>query len=194
MPPKAKDLTGKKFGRLLCLYRLDIRSGGVNRHSYSCLCDCGIHKTVHASSLTRGVTQSCGCLRVTYHESWKDSSCTSLKSKILRTYRKTAKRRALSWNLTVHEFEDFILSECHYCGFEGSLKALPLARKEDQVLITNGVDRVDSSVGYSPENCVSCCTVCNRAKSDQTQEEWEEYRLRLATYTLQSSRVPGPGN
>ena len=28
----------------------------------------------------------------------------------------------------------------------------------------NGVDRVDSAVGYSESNCVSCCATCNMMK------------------------------
>lgn len=32
----------------------------------------------------------------------------------------------------------------------------------------NGVDRVDSSVGYTHENCKPCCAICNRAKMDSS--------------------------
>jgi 5-methylcytosine-specific restriction endonuclease McrA len=35
-----------------------------------------------------------------------------------------------------------------------------------------GIDRVDNSIGYTPDNCVPCCTQCNRIKLDHlTYEE-----------------------
>jgi hypothetical protein len=36
----------------------------------------------------------------------------------------------------------------------------------------NGVDRIDSSIGYLPENVVPCCGLCNWMKGDQTQAEF----------------------
>jgi hypothetical protein len=34
----------------------------------------------------------------------------------------------------------------------------------------NGVDRVNNGIGYEPDNSVSCCKICNRAKDVMTQE------------------------
>ena len=54
----------------------------------------------------------------------------------------------------------------------------------------NGVDRLDSSVGYTEENCVSCCSMCNYMKKDTDissfirkcceihRVESEDYRLK----------------
>lgn len=33
-------------------------------------------------------------------------------------------------------------------------------------LYINGIDRKDSSKGYTIDNCVPCCTECNTMKSD----------------------------
>jgi hypothetical protein len=33
------------------------------------------------------------------------------------------------------------------------------------------IDRIDNSVGYSPENCVLACAICNMAKSDKFSHE-----------------------
>ena len=52
------NLTGQRFGRLTVL-TLDGGSGS----RWLCECDCGNSRTVLASSLVGGRTQSCGCLR-----------------------------------------------------------------------------------------------------------------------------------
>lgn len=33
----------------------------------------------------------------------------------------------------------------------------------------NGIDRIDSSKGYTIDNCVSCCPLCNQMKSNIDQ-------------------------
>lgn len=39
----------------------------------------------------------------------------------------------------------------------------------------NGLDRIDNSVGYTEDNCVPCCAVCNRAKNSMGYNEFIEY-------------------
>ena len=63
-----------------------------------------------------------------------------------------AQKRRLLWDLTDIQAKDMMTSECTYCGF------LNLD------LITNGIDRLDSSKGYIPDNCVPCCKDCNYLK------------------------------
>lgn len=45
----------------------------------------------------------------------------------------------------------------HYCGYNN----LPV-----------GVDRLDSAKGYTHDNCVSCCSCCNRMKLKQSKTEF----------------------
>lgn len=67
MSGKPKDLTGKKFNMLTVLNITDKRqNGSVIWH---CKCDCGNQCDVVATSLTRGRTKSCGCLKkITDHQ------------------------------------------------------------------------------------------------------------------------------
>lgn len=63
MPP-FKDLTGKRFGRLLVLYRTENRIiSGSTRVFYHCRCDCGREVDVQGGSLRNGLSHSCGCLQ-----------------------------------------------------------------------------------------------------------------------------------
>ena len=36
----------------------------------------------------------------------------------------------------------------------------------------NGIDRVDSTMGYAIDNCVPCCKTCNIAKHTMTTIEF----------------------
>ena len=59
---QAKDLTGKRFGRLTAIRRAE-----NDRHMkarWLCRCDCGREKEIATKSLTTGATLSCGCLQM----------------------------------------------------------------------------------------------------------------------------------
>lgn len=54
-----RDLTGKRFGKLIV-----ISFDHSNKYAYwLCECDCGNEKVIRGSNLTEGLVKSCGCLR-----------------------------------------------------------------------------------------------------------------------------------
>jgi hypothetical protein len=82
-------------------------------------------------------------------------------------YRSKAKVRGIEFALTKEEFATFWQKPCHYCGCE---------------IATIGLDRIDSSLGYSVKNCVSCCTFCNQMKLDHDTDEWMDKMLAVLKY------------
>jgi hypothetical protein len=56
-----KDLTGRRFGRLVVLRREGRYPGGAT--TWSCRCDCGTVKTIARGNLIKGNTVSCGCYK-----------------------------------------------------------------------------------------------------------------------------------
>lgn len=58
--PKMRDLTGQRFGKLTVLHRVEPKSYPIY---WVCQCDCGKIKNIRSSSLTQGLTKSCGCLK-----------------------------------------------------------------------------------------------------------------------------------
>lgn len=54
-----RDLTGKRFGKLVALEYVP-RQGG-KRAGWLCECDCGKKKVVLSGNLNRGIAKSCGC-------------------------------------------------------------------------------------------------------------------------------------
>lgn len=59
--PGQKDMTGQRFGRLVCLYPEDAR-GTDNGTLWHCRCDCGRECSIPRGQLVNGYTKSCGCL------------------------------------------------------------------------------------------------------------------------------------
>ena len=70
-------------------------------------------------------------------------------------------------------------SPCNYCGLEYSKEiedrlseSKNQKRLSDYVLKCNGIDRIDSSKGYTVENSVTCCKYCNTAKNTMSVDEF----------------------
>lgn len=68
-----------------------------------------------------------------------------------KDYVTKAYERGYSMDLQFDDFKKLVLSPCYYCK----------SQKENEV---NGIDRIDNSKGYTKENSVPCCQICNRMK------------------------------
>lgn len=67
LPSRVKDLTGRRFGRLVVTDFVETRrykTGALAR--WLCRCDCGTDTVVFANSLTSGRQVSCGCHKREY--------------------------------------------------------------------------------------------------------------------------------
>ena len=148
-----KDLTGQRFGRLVVQKRYGRTPGG--EASWICQCDCGKQFAVVGSSLRKGTTRSCGCLR------------DEIVSKKQSTHRKTKTRL---YNVWTH-----ILQRCYnpnhtaYKRYGGrGITVCDEWRYSFQTFhdwaVANGydenaprgkctIDRIDNDKGYSPDNC-----------------------------------------
>ena len=72
-------------------------------------------------------------------------------SRHFREYFRNAMKRNLPFLLTLEEFQAFVIQPCHYCG----------AHVQNESI---GIDRIDSTLGYTTNNCVPCCEICNTMK------------------------------
>lgn len=57
------DLTGKRFGMLVVIYRWGFIQKNTKQPTWLCRCDCGDVSIVEGSNLRKGATRSCGCLK-----------------------------------------------------------------------------------------------------------------------------------
>jgi len=67
-------------------------------------------------------------------------------------FKKAARDRRLQCTLTRKQYLRLRMEVCIYCGFPSTSK-------------NGGIDRLDSSFGYTLENSVPCCTECNMARN-----------------------------
>ena len=56
-----KDLTGQKFNSLTVL---EFSHRKEEKYFWKCKCDCGNETIVESYRLRKGLTKSCGCLRI----------------------------------------------------------------------------------------------------------------------------------
>ncbi len=159
------DLTGQKFNRLLVLERAE---NFKCRHArWKCLCDCGAHTVVGGQSLTRGTTKSCGCYKKEFDKQLKLEPGEADFNRIYKKYVTHSREDGRAFELTEDYFRKLTKGDCYFCGLPPRQQI-----KTASVYLYNGVDRLDNSVGYTKENCVSCCKECNFAKTNKTVEEF----------------------
>jgi dCMP deaminase len=83
-------------------------------------------------------------------------------TKILNTYKHSAKKRKLSFLLNRKNIIDLIHKECAYCG----AKNKNVSNTRNGVVTYNGIDRIDSKRGYELSNVIPCCKICNFMKNN----------------------------
>ena len=173
---KIKDLTGQRFGKLVVQGYAGISQYGKTQ--WNCRCDCGNTTTVTGSHLRSGYTKSCGCFRSeTSRERRRKGKGVAALNQLIALYRQGARRRGYSWDLSDEQAVRLFSSSCVYCGAVPS--NVLRSRNNTGDFIYNGIDRVDNTRGYSPDNVVPCCETCNKAKRAMGEEEFLEWVARV---------------
>ena len=84
-------------------------------------------------------------------------------------YKNSAILKQLLFELTKEEYLLIVNSPCNYCGII-------------QEKGFNGIDRVNSTIGYVNNNCVSCCAMCNYMKGCLNKDIFIQRIEHIATY------------
>ena len=106
---------------------------------------------------------------------------------LLLIYKTSAKKQERKFLLTIEEFKILTTSSCHYCGSQPTLIKCTNPYNENRKshwgdYAYNGIDRVDNNEGYTLENCITCCYICNRAKNNMSYNEFINYTKRIYNY------------
>lgn len=80
-----------------------------------------------------------------------------------RQYVGRANQKGLAFTLTTEEFNHILGSQCVYCGSGSRIT----------------IDRVDSSLGYTADNCVPACYVCNMMKYTWDKDEFLGHVVKI---------------
>lgn len=149
--PKALELSGMRFGRLVVVSRADNKSG---HPAWNCLCDCGKEKVCLGLNMKRGKSQSCGCMRT---EMITDRS---LKHGNRKGNGQTS-REYETWCSMIGRCETETDTNFHNYGARG-IKVCDVWRNSFENFLTDmgerpspkhSIDRIDVNGGYDPTNC-----------------------------------------
>lgn len=174
------DLTGMKFNRLFVVNFAYKRN---ENYYWNVICDCGTEKIIEGGKLRSGNTQSCGCLRD--QNRLKDFGEATFNQLWLR-YSSGAKNRNIEFNLTKNEVKNITQQSCYYCGIKPS--QIIKSDCENGDTIYNGIDRLDSSKGYSLDNCVPCCGKCNTAKMAMSRDDFLSWIENVYNYSIKDKK------
>lgn len=139
--------------------------GNKNRPHYVCQCICGNIAEVAVDKYDKA-TFSCGCL---YEERKLDYGEANF-NRLYDKYKKRALKNGLEFTLEKEYFRDLTKQQCFYC----CAPPRQVVKRNDANgnYVYNGIDRKDSDGGYTVENCVACCWVCNFMKRDLPEQKF----------------------
>ena len=172
------DLTAKIFGRLTVVGKdTTTRS---KRQKWICICECGAYTSVVSYSLTGNKTVSCGCFMreasskravLRNHSPFNRLKYGEASFNVLiLSYKTKAAERSHIWGLTDDQARKLFSSNCYYCGV--APYQVCRSNRSNGGFVYNGLDRLDNSRGYTPENVVSCCGPCNVAKRAMSESDF----------------------
>ena len=177
------NLVGKIFNYLEVIEYLG-QDNNKRRH-WKCRCLlCGKEVNLLTNRLVgKNPNKSCGCYRsinmkdmqkkkrqLHREEIEENPILSSGFNRLFRTYKRNAKNKNLKFSLDKKYFFELTRKNCYYCG--SSPSNLMKERTLYSNYIYNGIDRVDNNKGYSKNNVVPCCKICNQAKHALSKKEF----------------------
>lgn len=181
----AESYVGKSIGEFTIL-NYSYSKKGLN--FYNCSCNtCSTLHTTNIQAIKEG--RKCPNCRVRGKKPTYESQMNYLKNQ----YVQGAKDRKLEWNLSDEEFYELVTSKCFYSGTEPQHRN-PSGLRTFLEFKVNGIDRVDSSKGYTRENCVSCCERCNRMKMSLNKDDFLFQISKIYKYYIEGSTTIPKGS
>lgn len=183
---KARNYTNEKFGNLTAIRKTE-NIGRDNRKLWLFRCDCGNEVERPPGNIVSGWTKSCGCLAKIhqqttlkrYTEARTQPNQMGAKNKLYGRYKNQAKARGILFELPKELFLNLIEQQCHYCNSSPSSVIYPKYQNKSLFAVYNGIDRRDNRKGYSEENCLTCCGICNKMKMAMGYEEFLQHISKI---------------
>jgi len=152
------DLTGQIINDWTIIKR---ESSLYGKARWLCQCKCGEYQINWGGNLRRNIGKCC------FKCSYKNRPGIRQKPFYARyTFLKRGGiKRHIQCSLTYAEFIEFTkIDKCHYC--DDIIKWHPYTTKIKGKNNGYNLDRKDNTLGYTKDNCVVCCKICNAIKQD----------------------------
>ena len=160
-----EDFSDQKFGRLSPIKFCGISEKG--KHLWLCKCDCGNEKIIISSSFTRGLTNSCGCLKI---EKARQNGYELISYTFWKRLIQNAAYRELNFNITIEQAWDLYVKQNGKCAISGvPIIIFPDSNQEKKQ--TASPDRINSDLGYTLENFQWVHKRVNRLKNILLDDE-----------------------
>jgi len=180
-----RNYIGKRYGKLTII-SLYSYSKHLNYTKFLCKCDCGKDKIASFAYLKykkEGIVcvPSCGC----------DIRARPVKSngdpitQVYTAYQGRARQKKILFDLSKNDFQILIKQNCHYCNSVPSRERRN-RKFPDDILIYNGIDRINNKHGYLKNNCVACCTTCNYAKAMLSEQEFLNHIKKIYNFRIKN--------
>jgi len=180
------DLKEQRFGRWTAIKRS--YPNRKKQPMWLCKCGCGTERIVQGDNLRNGTSQSCGCQqREAIKRIGKENKITIGLASMRGTmgnYKRSAKKRGYNFELTEEQFAEITQKACYYCGEKPNNMNRNYHSNGDYIY--NGLDRLDNKKGYTMDNVVPCCKICNYAKHDLTLQEFKDWIERVYKKTFEA--------
>ena len=194
--PRFLNRIGMRYGRLNVIFYKGKDNRGL--HLWECQCSCGNTKIVVGQNLSSGKSKSCGCLKDEFLKAkgnqyglYEDRQEAMLKVQYSHLKRRHTKNNMVGVVIDYEKFKKLSKSKCKYCGTEYSKEiedrlneSKSQKRLSEEILKINGIDRLDSNIGYTNENSVTCCKTCNFAKNTLSESEFYLWIKKIYEYNF----------
>lgn len=150
---KKIPMLGRQFGRLVVLHD---EGGG----KYSCLCECGVTKSIWGNALRQGYSRSCGCLnkevarQACLNKTWDNAQHGDNRvGKMALEYRAWQGMNTRCYNENFPKYPIYGgrgITVCDQWRTSYQRFLADMGRKPDRL---HSLDRIDVNGNYEPANC-----------------------------------------
>lgn len=161
-----KDITNQKFNYLTAIKFLYVNE---KRNSvWIFRCECGKEITATGYVIKYGGRKSCGCKR-------RLPNNQAAINRSMENYISRAKKKGREFSLTKDQFVEITQKNCEYC----EVPPVHNTKSRTGNYPHNGLDRKINDQGYTYENSLPCCYICNSIKGEYLSYEQMKALMRF---------------
>ena len=165
---------------VLGIDRIDSNIGYTKKNSVPCCEQCNLMKHVRNQTEFINICEHISTINKLYNGDKYFELFIIPKTGRYISYKQTAEKRNIDFEITKDEFRNIISKNCFYCNSNGV---------GYYGIGAGGIDRVNSAKSYNLDNCVPCCTTCNIMKLNYTKEAFINKCLMITKYQSKNKNL-----